>query len=564
MTPTLNADIVGYTKSCIDGLSSRGVEQVTSIIALVLLGIFGLSLVFKMLRGFIRGSRLQLRKTTQVLIAVVLTIFLTKLVTRLALNLISIETLEALLPKILGATEKTENYLNILRDLPLASFRYVLSVPVTIIASPFLFIFLYGIIKVIVSIIMAIIQPGSKKKLKAKGLLERFSGLCLASVEAILVFSVTFLPVTSLLGFADEVYNTVASSETLKNSENEVIENIEAAYDDYIEPVIIESPVLWMANNSVNSTITKNISTVSKTTDGTNPREEFIDVLNIAIVDFPEFAKIDIMNPTEEDKEFITALVDKLADNGIVTSVISGTVSTAATFIDSDKLGIKVDPPLDVVFDDILGIMKHCTEETLKEDLHLVKDVYFILADEHILANVTNSDALLEAMTRRGEDGKTAVQKVVDHIKSNERTAALVTTLTKLSITMLTEQLGNSEFEATVTYDNLKESMNEVLAVDRENYETEEEYKEVLTNTLDEKLKENNINIEKEIVENIADYVDENYSEKYENLTDEEFNDILLSYFDAYLEYQESGKIPEDLPEDFPDIDSVLPNNSEK
>ena len=215
-------------------------------------------------------------------------------------------------------------------------------------------------------------------------------------------------------------------------------------------------------------------------------------------------------------------------------------------------------------YNDILGIMKHCTEETLKEDLHLVKDVYFILADEHILANVTNSDALLEAMTRRGEDGKTAVQKVVDHIKSNERTAALVTTLTKLSITMLTEQLGNSEFEATVTYDNLKESMNEVLAVDRENYETEEEYKEVLTNTLDEKLKENNINIEKEIVENIADYVDENYSEKYENLTDEEFNDILLSYFDAYLEYQESGKLPEDLPEDFPDIDSVLPNNSEK
>ena len=83
-----------------------------------------------------------------------------------------------------------------------------------------------------------------------------------------------------------------------------------------------------------------------------------------------------------------------------------------------------------------------------------------------------------------------------------------------------------------------------MLSVKEENYDSEEEYKEALSSVLDSTLKDHGIELEEEIVDGIADYVDENFSE-VDTLTDEEFNGILLHYYEAYQEYVNSGEIPE-------------------
>ena len=66
-----------------------------------------------------------------------------------------------------------------------------------------------------------------------------------------------------------------------------------------------------------------------------------------------------------------------------------------------------------------------------------------------------------------------------------------------------------------------------------------------LSNTLDSTLKDNGIEIEKEVVDTMAEYMDKEYiqTEKIKNdsLNDEQFTDILLNYYDAYLEYLENG-----------------------
>lgn len=535
-----NLNIFDYTSSCIDGLEASGIRQILSIVALVIVGVFALFLVVKMIRGFAKGSRHQLWSTGTVLITIILTIILTRLTISLILNLLSVDTIGTILTWILGAGSKTDRYISILEGLPIDTFRYVISVPATIIFAPFLFMFLYGIIRIIVSIIVRIFKP-DPEDLKAQSLLERFSGLCLASVEAILVFSVVILPATSIVGFADDVFNTIADNN--KKGKDSVVAKADDFYSEYLEPTLIESPVLWVANSSVNNTIVEKISTIPEISDD-NVREEFIDVLEIIIVDIPEFNKMNLKEPSEKEKDAISDLIDKLADNDIITTVVAGTVSAAANVLDVDTLGIKAQPPMDVVIDDVLELLKTCTKETFREDLHLIKDVYFLLADEEILVNIKNHDALLDALTtKRPGEKKTAVQKLIDLINDNERTKALTTTLTKLSITMLTGNLNSTGFGVDATYDDLKSSMEDVLYVKNKDYNTDAERIAAITNSLDENLKDNGITLETGVVENIAKYIDENYSDETK-LTDDEFNDILLSYYDAYVEYKNTGKLP--------------------
>ena len=208
-----------------------------------------------------------------------------------------------------------------------------------------------------------------------------------------------------------------------------------------------------------------------------------------------------------------------------------------------------LEPPLNSVMDDVMDILKTCSADTLKDDMHLIKNIYFLLADEEILLHINDGDNLLDALITKDEgEEKTPVQRLIALINENERTKPLITTLTKLSITMLANGLGDVDFDVDQKYEELKGTMNDVLAVDQNNFATREEYIEEVTNVLDTNLRNNGIEIEdREIVTNIAEYIDENYGNTSE-VTDEEFNDILLSYFDAYLEYQNSGEVPDNIP----------------
>ena len=110
----------------------------------------------------------------------------------------------------------------------------------------------------------------------------------------------------------------------------------------------------------------------------------------------------------------------------------------------------------------------------------------------------------------------------------------------------MSQQAGISE-NAQATYDNIKASINkDILSIKKEDYATDEEYVTEVSCALDNTLKENNITLEKEIVDSMAQYVTDNYSD-IDEITDEQVNDIILSYYDAYLDYLETGEIPDGI-----------------
>ena len=53
------------------------------------------------------------------------------------------------------------------------------------------------------------------------------------------------------------------------------------------------------------------------------------------------------------------------------------------------------------------------------------------------------------------------------------------------------------------------------------------------------------LQLDDEIIDGIADYYVSSGLDEYEELTDDDINDIILSYYDAYLKYLENGTIPD-------------------
>ena len=93
----------------------------------------------------------------------------------------------------------------------------------------------------------------------------------------------------------------------------------------------------------------------------------------------------------------------------------------------------------------------------------------------------------------------------------------------------------------------------ETLSISKED-KTEEEYKAEVSTSLDTILKDNGIELDTEIVDGMADYIYENYDdlnmaglEEGSELSEQKMNDIIFSYFDAYMEYMNTGEIPEDI-----------------
>ena len=175
-------------------------------------------------------------------------------------------------------------------------------------------------------------------------------------------------------------------------------------------------------------------------------------------------------------------------------------------------------------------------------------DVYFILTDNEILILISenNIDALKSKLTEASGE-VLLIDTIIDTLQENPRTAPLVTLFTKLSVSIMADSLGLDE-NAVEMYENIKDDFNDILAIDRESFATDEEYKAEVNTQVSAALESNGILLEDEIVTGMSDYIAENFTD-LEEVTDEAVNDAILSYYSAYVDFiNNGGEIPE-IPE---------------
>lgn len=523
-------DIFSY----INEMMSR--DTLYADICLYLLMGFAAFVIFGMLIGFVRGAYRQLTHTVTFLTTAVLSFAAVKLLIGKFTEILNVETIGDVLTKIQSYTgiDMTALY-NVILDLDTEGLEGFLILPATVIVAPLAFVAIFLALRVILAVVSSIIIRLFRIR-RAKGLLERFGGLCLSAVETVLFVSVFLLPVTSVAGFVNDAYAVMIEDDSKSGSE------LSTQYDEIVMP-LAKHPALDIAGRSANTLIS---SSFTDNPAGLAAKDEIIYTFKICAVDLPKLLEIDFSAISDTDKAIIDNTIDDIERSELSMNVMASLVRTFAKTYEL-QLEISEDSPFTTVFGELFAIFSDTTKQTVAEDLRIIKDLLIFMSENHIMSAVANGEDLMAVFTAKNpKTDAPVIHGLIELLKSSDRTKHIVTSITKLSLSILTDNLTADSEQLAVTYENVKNDVSAILSTKQSDYVNKKAYLIALTNRLDEGLKNNGIALEKNVVRSIAEYVDENLSGKTE-LTEEEFNDVILSYYSAHIEEFGNGTIPDSL-----------------
>ena len=486
--------------------------------------IFGAFVVFGLLGGFFRGFIRQILHIASAVLWIGGTYFVSDYICKTYIHGITTEGLIALLKESGIGGETMDSVVEIisgqdwLMNLPLESVL----VPIVFVLS----LLVMWIVSRIVYMILKIVLSIGGRKFNLFGALV---GGLIGALEGALIASIIFLPVVGLSTVANETMADIRD----KNTDGQYTEIVEF-YDEYISPVSNHEIVQFIAENG-GQKLLDSLATIDFEGEKVNLFDEATTLLTMGI-EATSLKDTNFASLSETDKALLYSLVDDLGESRYLSSLVSGAFSGIGNAIDDGTLPTEIPEAFVSIVKPIVKIFATSTPDNLHDDLITILDVYCLLSDSGTIKAFGEQGAeeqMKAALTERDENGKTLVSKVVEILNKNERTSALVTTLTEMTITMMAGQLGGGEYDVAEVYDNLKTGLNSVLEVKPESYETEEEYQAARDEKINEALTEQGIELDADTVNELGNYIDENIGDKDE-LSDEDLNNILLHYYEIY------------------------------
>ena len=534
-----------------------------AIAGVVILCLFLLVIIFKMLGGMRRGTWRQLLRTGLTVLAAVASYIVAIILSNSIIGSTenNIKTIENLIPMIEGYIPGIGDIIrNVLLSFDTELFDQVILLPATVIFIPVVATLAFLVINLVLKIVRAIIVKIFKFK-KAKKNSQRLGGALLAVIEAVVWIIMVTLPITGMLTLVDRAYDESVGSRRSDNAAE-----ITEFFDEYIDP-FTENPAFTFIESFGCASLADGIATVDIEGEKVNLRNETVSITKVIIFEIPMLKGIDFSNLNEENKVGINNLINGLCESRYMSNLFVGTLQSASSVLNLDIFSsITEEGEFSGFFSSLIDYLESVNTDTLHEDLDTIKNLFYTLSDSGVLKELMNGNTdIIGMLQEQHKAGDNTINELVSILQGNARTASLVKSVTESLISSLVNvDLGNG---VTVTYDTLKESMNDVLSVKAENYESEDEYMEALSGTLNETLNEHGIELEKEVVDSIAEFIDDKELNT-EEFTDQDFTDVLLHYYDAYLEYLNSSEggegLPEELPEGIPeDILDILPGGAE-
>ena len=419
------------------------------------------------------------------------------------------------------------NYLTTL-DL-VAALISALCAPI-VFASAFLVF--YGASNVVASAITKILGIGASNP---SGVMA-VGGIALGAVEGITVALTLCLPISGLLGLADDSVNL------MRENDNEMFSYVVTTYDESFASLNDHFAIV-AADNLGADEMMDEITTVNIHGSEIHLRDEFVNVVSV-IVEFSSIGKVNFVELSEENKASITSAVNALENSNYLMMLASGIVSDIGRALEDGVVPVAVPAPYDVVLYPSISMLATSNVNNFKADIDTVLEIYYLLSDCGALkafGSQGQEEELTNALITVDAEGKTVINKIIEIIEKNEHMSSLIKAITDMSLVMLTNQLG-IDADIVEIYEDLKTGVNEVLAVNPDDYATNEEYVEARNEKLDEVFTNNGIELEPDMINGIGDFIDENFSD-LEQISDDDINDIILSYYDVYVDLQSQGNI---------------------
>ena len=492
-------------------------------IAVGILGLFLIFIIFKMLFGMGRGTWRQLVRTGATLLAAIVS-FIAGDIIRSVLGTIDTEMIE-----------------------------YILLLPATIILIPILTTVMFLVINLIFKIIRGILIKILKFK-KAKTNSQRLGGALLAAVEGLIWVTMVLFPLTGLMTLADAAYTEAMNVDGASTELRET-------YDEYISP-FTENPVFTFVENIGADAMTNSIATVRLGGKRTNMRQQVLSVAHIFVVDARALQGADFTALTAEQQAALESILDTLAESPFTSGLMVSTLNTIPTIYRSGLIPIDVGEDFAPIIDSLMAFLAEINEDTLGTDLDTVMDFYFGFCDSGILGALSGGEDIMKFISE-DYNGERHILTMLNTLSGNARTKGIVDGLYNLVLSAAfsgsgDESDGENNVMADVNISDVREGLNNIVSINRDQYETVEEYREVLSDTISTTINDTiGVELDQDTADEIANYVDENFSEQIGELTDEEFNELVFEVIDIYQSYLNGEEINPD------DLENLIPGGGE-
>ena len=521
-----------------------------ALIGLGLLALFLVIVIVNMLGGMRRGVWRQIVRTGMTLIAAIVSYIAAVVISNSIIGGIKLDAVgDAVAQLDQYAPGLSEKIMAAIASFDPTLIESILVLPATIIFVPIICTAIFLIINLILKIVRAIIIRifGFKK---AKKNPQRLGGALLAAVEGIIWVVMVTLPICGILSLADQAYDKAITA-----ADDETKATLVETYDEYILP-FTENPAITFVDSMGAKTMYNGIATIKIDKKKTNMREEVLSMADVILIDGSTLKGADFTALTEDQKAAVTSIVDALGNSPFASKIIVSVLKSIPQVYNSDLIPLdKLGGEYQAVIDNFMVFFATSDTNTIGADLNTIKSFYFGFCDSGIMAAIKSGDDIMQFITNDYKGDK-HILNMINTLSGNPRTQAIVDGLYNLVLNVAfsgaTSPDGDGESLLDIDIVEVKNGLNNIVSVNKSDYETVEEYREVLSETISTTINDTiGVELEKDVVDEISNYVDENFSEQLENLTDEEFNELIFEVIDIYQGFLNGEDVN---PDDFDDI----------
>ena len=528
------------------------------MITTIVLGAFaGFLALIGALIGRSRGLARQCVRFVTVILAIVNAILLTKWLEKVLLSKISSMSGDSLVDTLdgFGLGIKGSEYEILLRNVDPSTLSYIIAIPLALVIAPLVFVLLFAIIKLLMIILHKIfcaICGFSKRPLG--GWVSRLLGAILGAVQGALVAVVVTVPVIGLLTTSSELVETL---EDKAPGESATV-TLREYYDDYAAP-FAEDPAVNAYSTLGGKFLYNQFTTVEIEDEEYDIIGEISAPAAKIVSATGNLENFDWTKPTNANKRGLTLIITAVDESGYVKTIVLDVVRTVVDTYNEGGLTFNADDLLVEMIDSCFSVVASISSDSFSSDMATIIDAYIILGREGALEsfNTGEIESVREALTATyisheldpktpcdyKPGGTTVLTKVVEILESNEHTKALISSLSKISISALASSFG-SNLSTEEAYTIVKSGVDATLRITRADKD-EEVYKAEVRASLEQTLANADIVFEEEqqyILDNMTDYVNENYDELAKpdangnpTVSDDEINKVILSYYESYM-----------------------------
>ena len=248
---------------------------------------------------------------------------------------------------------------------------------------------------------------------------------------------------------------------------------------------------------------------------------------------------------TAEDKETLFAMADTFFASDWVRMLAADTLSAMAGDWLEDKAFAGMEPPkldanLNPTLNLILELLATETVDTLEDDIHDILDV----VGDLMIYDLMNTDAgYTEMVQRMGQSG--LLSQMLAKLEANERMAPLAAELKSLGVRLVSNMLGIDQLkngEYAEMMGNVAGTLTDSLSM------TQEERDAMVLDSIKNNFGDQGFDVPDDVALQMANKMIDELGADGE-ITGDELTEYMIQNVDEGFEY-----IPEELPEEFPDI----------